>query len=87
MHRAALILLFQQPTCTPAHSGAAAFRIVTAAPPNPQAAYAGKPDDFGQPNDPLVGRAVGVIVFAGGWALYTPQGKLIGGLGVSGSST
>jgi uncharacterized protein GlcG (DUF336 family) len=70
-----------------AQPGGSLYGIVTAAPPNPQAAYAGKPDDFGQPNDPLVGKAVGgVIVFAGGLALYTPQGKLIGGLGVSGDT-
>jgi uncharacterized protein GlcG (DUF336 family) len=71
-----------------AQPGGSLYGIATAAPPNPQAVYAGKPDDFGQVNDPLVGKAVGgVIVFAGGLALYTPQGKLIGGLGVSGDTS
>jgi len=70
-----------------AQPGGSLYGIVTAAPPSPQAAYAGKPEDFGQANDPLVGKPVGgVIVFAGGLALYTPQGKLIGGLGVSGDT-
>jgi uncharacterized protein GlcG (DUF336 family) len=70
-----------------AQPGGSLYGIATAAPPNPQAAYAGKPEDFGQANDPLVGKPVGgVIVFAGGLALYTPQGKLIGGLGVSGDT-
>jgi hypothetical protein len=55
-----------------AQPGGSLFGIVTAAPPNPQAAYAGKADDFGQSNDPLVGKPVGgIIVFAGGLALYT----------------
>ena len=70
-----------------AQPGGSLYSIVTASPPNPQAAYGGKPEDFGQANDPLVGKPVGgVIVFAGGLALYTPQGKLIGGLGVSGDT-
>ena len=88
MHSVGPILLFQRPTCTPAaQPGGSLYGIVTAAPPNPQAAYAGMPEDFGQANDPLVGKPVGgVIVFAGGLALYTPQGKLIGGLGVSGDT-
>jgi uncharacterized protein GlcG (DUF336 family) len=70
-----------------AQPGGSLFGIVTAAPPNPQSAYAGKPDDFGQSNDPLVGKPVGgVIVFAGGLALYTTKGQLVGGLGVSGDT-
>lgn len=70
-----------------AQPGGSLFGIVTAAPPNPQAAYAGKADDFGQTSDPLVGKPVGgVIVFAGGLPLYSTKGQLMGGLGVSGDT-
>ena len=70
-----------------AQPGGSLYGIVTSAPPNPEAAYASEPDEFGQPNDPLVGKPVGgVIVFAGGVPLYESKGKLIGGLGVSGDT-
>jgi len=56
-------------------------------PPNPNAAYAGNPQQFGQQNDPLVGKAIGgVIVFGGGLSLYSKKGELVGGLGVSGDT-
>ena len=56
-------------------------------PPNPAAAFAGNPEQFGQPNDPFVGKAIGgVIVFGGGLPLYTNKGELVGGLGVSGDT-
>ncbi|MBV9625069.1 MAG: heme-binding protein, partial [Acidobacteria bacterium] len=66
-----------------AQPGGALYGIT--APPNPNAAFAGNPQDFGQPNDPMVGKAIGgVIVFAGGLPLYSKRGELLGGLGVSG---
>jgi len=68
--------------------GGSLYSLTTAAPANPQAAYAGKPEDFGQPNDPLVGKPVGgVIVFAGGLALYDSKGKILGALGLSGDTS
>jgi uncharacterized protein GlcG (DUF336 family) len=68
-----------------AQPGGSLYGIVT--PPNPNTAFAGSPQDFGQPNDPLVGKPVGgVIVFGGGLALYTKKGELVGGLGVSGDT-
>jgi uncharacterized protein GlcG (DUF336 family) len=68
--------------------GGSLFGLTTSAPPNPQAAYAGKPEDFGQPSDPLVGKPVGgVIVFAGGLALYDSKGKIVGALGLSGDTS
>lgn len=68
--------------------GGSLYGLITSAPPNPQAAYAGKPEDFGQSNDPLVGKPVGgIIVFAGGLALYEGKGKIVGGLGLSGDTS
>jgi len=44
--------------------------------------------NYGQANDPLVGRLIGgVNVFGGGLALYNAEGTLIGGLGLSGDSS
>ena len=55
--------------------------------PNPAAAFAGPPDKFGQSDDPMVGKGIGgIIVFGGGLALYTHNGQLVGGLGVSGDT-
>jgi uncharacterized protein GlcG (DUF336 family) len=72
----------------PSQPGQSLFGLVTAAPPNPQAAYAGPPEHFGQLNDPLVGKPIGgVIVFGGGLALYDAHGKIVGGLGVSGDTS
>lgn len=68
--------------------GQSLYSLVTSAPPNPQATYAGSPADFGMPNDPMVGKPVGgVIVFGGGLALYDGTGKLLGGLGLSGDTS
>jgi uncharacterized protein GlcG (DUF336 family) len=70
-----------------AQPGQSLYGLVTAAPPNPQVAFTGPPDAFGQPNDPLVGKPIGgVVVFGGGLALYDAHGKLVGGLGVSGDT-
>lgn len=57
------------------------------APANPNVAYSGDPQKFGQGDDPMVGKAIGgVIVFGGGLPLYTRKGELVGGLGVSGDT-
>jgi uncharacterized protein GlcG (DUF336 family) len=56
-------------------------------PPNPAVAFAGNPQDFGQKNDPMVGKPIGgVIVFGGGLPLYSKKGLLVGALGVSGDT-
>ena len=63
------------------------YSLATSAPPNPQAVF-GDPSSFGTPSDPMVGKAVGgVIVFGGGLALYNSQGKVIGGIGLSGDTS
>ncbi len=51
-------------------------------------AYGGNPQNYGQPNDPMVGARIGgVNVFGGGLALYDSSHKLIGAVGVSGDSS
>ncbi len=71
----------------PSLPGKSLYSLTTSAPPNPSAVF-GDPTNFGQPNDPMVGKAIGgVIVFGGGLALYTPQGKIVGGLGLSGDTS
>jgi uncharacterized protein GlcG (DUF336 family) len=71
----------------PTQPGQSLYGLVTSAPPNPAAAFAGPPEAYGQPNDPLVGKATGgMVVFGGGLALYDKQGKPVGGLGVSGDT-
>ena len=52
------------------------------------AAYKGPSENYGKPNDPLVGKKCGgVNVFGGGLALYGTDGKLLGAIGVSGDSS
>jgi uncharacterized protein GlcG (DUF336 family) len=71
-----------------AQPGQSLYSLVTSAPPNAQAIYGGDAADFGQPNDPMVGKAVGgIIVFGGGLPLYDGTGKLVGGLGLSGDTS
>jgi len=67
--------------------GGSLFGLITSGPPNPQAAF-GDPSSFGTSNDPMIGKLVGgTIVFGGGLALYNRQGKIVGGLGVSGDTS
>lgn len=69
-----------------AQPGASLYSIV--APANPAVAFSGDPSQFGQPNDPMVGKPIGgVIVFGGGLPLYSSKGELVGGLGVSGDTS
>jgi uncharacterized protein GlcG (DUF336 family) len=71
-----------------AQPGQSLYGLATASPPNPQAAYGGDPANFGQVSDPMVGKPIGgIIVFAGGLALYDSHGKIVGGLGVSGDTS
>jgi uncharacterized protein GlcG (DUF336 family) len=68
-----------------AQPGGSLYGIVS--PPNPAVTTSGDPNAFGQPNDPMVGKAPGgVIVFGGGLAIYDNKGKIVGGLGVSGDT-
>jgi len=67
--------------------GQSLYSLATSASPNAQAAF-GDPVSFGTPNDPMVGKAIGgVIVFGGGLPLYSSDGRIIGGLGLSGDTS
>jgi uncharacterized protein GlcG (DUF336 family) len=72
----------------PSQPGQSLFGLTNSVPVNGQAVYAGSPEQFGQSNDPLVGKPIGgVVVFGGGLALYDSRGKIVGGLGVSGDTS
>jgi uncharacterized protein GlcG (DUF336 family) len=67
--------------------GQSLYGLATSQPPNPNAVV-GDPSTFGTPNDPMVGKAIGgIIVFGGGLALYSQEGKIVGGLGLSGDTS
>jgi uncharacterized protein GlcG (DUF336 family) len=69
-----------------AQPGNSLYSIVSG--PNPNTAFAGDPQKFGEPDDPLVGKPIGgVIVFGGGLALYDKKGQIVGALGVSGDTS
>lgn len=68
--------------------GGSLFGLQESNPVDPAAAYAGKPADYGTTKDPMIGNRIGGInVFGGGLALYTSEGTLVGGLGVSGDTS
>jgi uncharacterized protein GlcG (DUF336 family) len=70
-----------------AQPGQSLYSLATSAPPNPNAVF-GDPASYGTINDPMIGKAIGgIIVFAGGLPLYAPDGKLVGGLGLSGDTS
>jgi uncharacterized protein GlcG (DUF336 family) len=67
--------------------GQSLYSLTTSAPPNPSAAI-GDPATYGTPTDPMVGKAIGgVIVFGGGLPLYAANGRIVGGLGLSGDTS
>ena len=68
--------------------GGSLFGLQESNPVDVTVAYGGKAEDFGTPKDPMTGKKIGgVNVFGGGLALYAPDGKLLGGLGLSGDSS
>lgn len=67
--------------------GQSLYSLATSQPPNPNAVN-GDPTTFGTPTDPMIGKAIGgIIVFAGGLPLYASNGKIVGGLGLSGDTS
>ncbi len=68
--------------------GQSLFGLQDSNPVDVDVAYGGDAKDFGTAHDPMLGgRIGGVNVFGGGLALYTQDGTLVGGLGVSGDSS
>jgi uncharacterized protein GlcG (DUF336 family) len=68
--------------------GGSLFGLQASNPVDASVAYGGKAEDFGTPTDPMTGKRIGgVNVFGGGLALYAADGKLVGGLGLSGDSS
>jgi uncharacterized protein GlcG (DUF336 family) len=68
--------------------GGSLYGLQHSNPVNTDLAYGGDPEDYGQPDDPMVGgRIGGVNVFGGGLALYDEKKQLIGAIGVSGDSS
>ena len=67
--------------------GQSLYSLATSAPPNPTAVF-GDPSTFGTSNDPMVGKAIGgIIVFGGGLPLYASDGRIVGGIGLSGDTS
>lgn len=73
---------------TAVQPGGSLFGLQESNPVSTDVAYAGPAANFGQTNDPMVGKVIGgVNVFGGGLALYDAKGELLGALGVSGDSS
>jgi uncharacterized protein GlcG (DUF336 family) len=67
--------------------GGSLFGLQESNPVNATVAYEGSSENFGKPDDPLVGiRIGGVNVFGGGLALYY-GGQKVGAIGVSGDTS
>jgi uncharacterized protein GlcG (DUF336 family) len=73
---------------TAVQPGGSLFGLQASNPVDVSVAYRGNAEQFGQPNDPMVGgRIGGVNVFGGGLALYDSKGTLVGAIGVSGDTS
>ena len=72
----------------PTQPGGSLFGLQESNPVDPQAAYDGNPALYGTKDDPLTGKRMGGInVFGGGLALYSSEGELLGGIGLSGDTS
>jgi uncharacterized protein GlcG (DUF336 family) len=73
---------------TAVQPGGSLFGLQESNPVDTSVAYGGDPAEYGQSDDPMVGKRIGgVNVFGGGLALYGPGKRLIGAVGVSGDSS
>ncbi len=71
-----------------AQPGSSLYGMEAANPVDASALLEGEVAAWGSAEDPLVGRPLGgTIVFGGGLALYTADGEVIGGLGISGDES
>ena len=72
----------------PVQPGGSLFGLQESNPVDPDVAYGGGASSFGTRNDFMIGKRIGGInVFGGGLGLYTPAGRLIGGIGLSGDTS
>jgi uncharacterized protein GlcG (DUF336 family) len=72
----------------PVQPGGSLFGLQESNPVDPAVAYGGNAQSCGTDHDFMIGKRIGGInVFGGGFALYTPDGRLIGGIGVSGDTS
>lgn len=70
-----------------AQPGGFLFGILNTNPVDTKTMYAGDPNIYGTPRDPMVGqKASGVVIFGGGLALYDGD-TIVGALGVSGDTS
>ncbi len=68
--------------------GGSLFGLQESNPVDTAVAYGGPGANFGQPDDPMLGKRIGGInVFGGGLALYNQFGEIVGGIGVSGDTS
>lgn len=68
--------------------GGSLYGLQESNPVDPRVAYAGPASAFGTEHDPMIKRRIGGInVFGGGLGLYSGDGALLGGLGVSGDTS
>ncbi len=73
---------------SPTQNGNSLYGLQASNPVDTSVAYGGSEKNYGQSDDPMVGKRIGgVNVFGGGLALYTAAGKLVGAIGVSGDSS
>jgi uncharacterized protein GlcG (DUF336 family) len=67
--------------------GGSLFGLQESNPVDPDVAYGGSAASQGTTSDFMIGKRIGgVNVFGGGLGLYTPAGRLIGGIGLSGDT-
>jgi uncharacterized protein GlcG (DUF336 family) len=68
--------------------GGSLYGLQHSNPVDASVAYAGRPERYGTPADPMTGERIGgVNVFGGGLALYAEGHVVVGGLGVSGDTS
>lgn len=74
--------------------GGSLFGLQHSNPVDPRVAYGsitdepGTAENYGTPDDPMVGNFIGGInVFGGGLALYSEEGEILGAIGVSGDTS
>lgn len=68
--------------------GGSLFGLQESNPVNPAVAYASQYQNYGSPQDPMVGNRIGgVNVFGGGLTLYGPGHVMVGAVGVSGDTS